>query len=159
MYPIRSLDSKALDDAEGVESRPIGFKRLDPRATLPSRGSALAAGLDICSIEDVTIEPKQRALVSTGLAVAIPEGYYGRVAPRSGLATKNGLDVLAGVIDADYRGEIRCLLHNTGDESIPLPARSKICQLIIEKIITPAAVWADEISETDRGSGGFGSTG
>ena len=159
MYPIRSLDSNPLDEPKTVEPKTLSFKQLDPRASLPCRGSALSAGLDICSIEDVAIEPKQRALVSSGLAVAIPEGYYGRVAPRSGLATKKGLDVLAGVIDADYRGEIRCLLHNTGDEAIHLPAQSKICQLIIEKIITPAAVWADEINETDRGSGGFGSTG
>ena len=169
MHPIRSLDSKSLDEPEGAEisgasqvnaqPQPLGFKRLDPRATLPARGSVLAAGLDICSIEDIVIEPRQRSLVPTGLAVAIPEGYYGRVAPRSGLATKNGLDVLAGVIDADYRGEIRCLLLNTGEAPIHLPAQSKICQLIIEKIITPAAIWADEISETDRGSGGFGSTG
>jgi deoxyuridine 5'-triphosphate nucleotidohydrolase len=137
----------------------LSFKRLDPGATLPTRGSALSAGLDISSIEEVSIEPNQRALARTGLAVDIPEGYYGRLAPRSGLATQNGLDVLAGVIDADYRGEIRCLLYNTGDEVINLPAQSKICQLIIEKIITPTAVWADEISNTDRGSGGFGSTG
>ena len=137
----------------------LTFKRLDPRATLPSRGSSLAAGLDIYAIEDLTIQPGERVLARTGLSVAIPEGYYGRLAPRSGLATKEGLDTLAGVIDADYRGEIRCLLYNTGQETITLPAQSKICQLIIEKIITPAAVWADEISETDRGSGGFGSTG
>jgi dUTP pyrophosphatase len=137
----------------------LSFKRLDLRATLPSRGSASAAGLDIYVIEDLTIEPKQRGPARTGLAVAIPEGYYGRLAPRSGLATKKGLDVLAGVIDADYRGEIGCLLYNAGDETIHLPAQSKVCQLIIEKIITPTAVWAEEISETDRGSGGFGSTG
>ena len=159
MHPIRSLDSNHPDGPESAELQSLGFKRLDPRATLPARGSALSAGLDLCSIEDVVIEPKQRALVPTGLAVAIPAGYYGRVAPRSGLATKSGLDVLAGVIDADYRGEVRCLLYNTGDEAIHLPAQSKICQLIIEKIITPSAVWSDEISETDRGSGGFGSTG
>ena len=158
MYPIRSLDSNRLDDAADAEPRVLTFKKLDPKATLPSRGSSKAAGLDIYSIEDVAIEPKQRVLVRTGLAVAIPEGYYGRVAPRSGLATQ-GIDVLAGVIDADYRGEIGCLLYNTGDETIHLPAQSKICQLIIEKIITPTAVWADEISDTDRGSGGFGSTG
>lgn len=159
MYPTRSLDSSRLDTAEDAELQLLSFKRLDSKAVLPERGSSSAAGLDICSIEDVSIEPKQRALVRTGLAVAIPEGYYGRVAPRSGLATQKGLDVLAGVIDADYRGEIRCLLYNTGDEPIHLPAQSKICQLIIEKVITPAAVWSDEISETDRGSGGFGSTG
>lgn len=159
MYPTRSLDSSPLPGAADAKLLRLQFKRLDPRATLPSRGSSLSAGLDICSIEDVAIEPKQRALVPTGLAVAIPEGYYGRVAPRSGLATQKGLDVLAGVIDADYRGEIRCLLYNSGDEAIQLPAQSKICQLIVEKIITPTAVWADEISDTDRGSGGFGSTG
>ena len=157
MYPIRSLDSSQLDD--GLEIQHLSFKRLDSRAILPTRGSSKAAGLDMYSIEEVSLEPKQRALVRTGLAVAIPEGYYGRVAPRSGLATKQGLDVLAGVIDADYRGEIGCLLCNTGDETIHLPAQSKICQLIIERIITPTAVWADEISDTDRGSGGFGSTG
>jgi dUTP pyrophosphatase len=74
------------------------------------------------------------------------------------LATQKGIDVLAGVIDADYRGEIGCLLYNAGDETIDLPARTKICQLIIEKIITPEAVWVDSLAETSRGSGGFGST-
>jgi deoxyuridine 5'-triphosphate nucleotidohydrolase len=132
---------------------------LDTGAVLPVRGSSLSAGLDICAIEDLTIQPGERVLARTGLAVAIPEGYYGRLAPRSGLATQKGLDTLAGVIDADYRGEIRCLLYNAGDEAIHLPAQSKVCQLIIEKIVTPTAVWADEISDTDRGTGGFGSTG
>ena len=137
----------------------LHFKRLDPRAVLPQRGSALAAGLDVCSIEDVEIGPKQRVTAKTGLAVAIPAGFYGRIAPRSGLAAKKGLDVLSGVIDADYRGEILCLLYNTGDEIINLPAGSKICQMIIEQIITPDAVWATELDETARGAGGFGSTG
>jgi dUTP pyrophosphatase len=158
MQPVPSLDS-SRPEAEETELQLLPFKKLETNATLPTRGSAQAAGLDLYSIENVVIEPKQRALVRTGLAVAIPEGYYGRVAPRSGLAVKKGLDVLAGVIDADYRGEIRCALYNSGDETIDLPAASKVCQLIIEKIITPSAVWADEISETDRGSGGFGSTG
>ena len=137
----------------------LNFKRLDPRAVLPARGSAMSAGLDIYSIEDLTIGSKQRSLARTGLAVAIPEGYYGRLAPRSGLASQKGLDVLAGVIDADYRGEIGCILYNTSDERIHLPAQSKICQLIIEKIIVPMAVWADELDPTERGRGGFGSTG
>ncbi len=136
----------------------LRFKQLDPKAVLPARGSALAAGLDICSIEDAELEPKQRAMVRTGLAVAIPPGFYGRVAPRSGLAAKQGLDVLAGVIDSDYRGEIRCVLYNTGDEVITLPAGSKICQLIIEQIITPEATWVNDLDGTARGAGGFGST-
>ena len=137
----------------------LRFKQLDPRAVLPQRGSALAAGLDVCAIEDVEIGPKQRAMSRTGLAVAIPAGFYGRLAPRSGLAAKKGLDVLSGVIDSDYRGEILCLLYNTSDEIINLPAGSKICQLIIEQIITPEAAWATDLDETARGAGGFGSTG
>ena len=149
--PIPATTSTALAVLE--------FKRVDQRATLPSRGSEFSAGLDLYSIEDITIEPKQRTLAKTGLAVAIPPGHYGRIAPRSGLAMKQGLDVLSGVIDSDYRGEIGCLLYNTGDEPIHLPAQTKICQLIIEKIELPAAVWSDDLVETIRGSGGFGSTG
>jgi dUTP pyrophosphatase len=137
----------------------LRFKQLDPRAVLPKRGSELAAGLDVYGIEDLEIAPKQRVMARTGLAVAIPPGFYGRVAPRSGLAAKNGLDVLAGVIDSDYRGEIVCVLYNTGDEIIKLLAGSKICQLIVEQIITPEATWATDLDETARGAGGFGSTG
>src|SRR5215213_7519779 len=137
----------------------LRFKQLDSRAILPERGSALAAGLDVCSIEELSIGPKHRVMARTGLAVAIPPGFYGRIAPRSGLAMKNGLDVLAGVIDSDYRGELCCLLYNTGDELINLPAGSKICQLIIEQIITPEAAWATDLDDTARGAGGFGSTG
>ena len=119
----------------------LNFKRLDPRATLPTRGSAASAGLDIYSIEDITIDPKQRVLARTGLAVAVPLGFYGRVAPRSGLAVKNGLDVLAGV------------------ETVTLPKGSRLCQLIVEQIITPTPAWVEELEETARGAGGFGSTG
>jgi len=140
-------------------TEPLKFKKLDPRATLPTRGSTAAAGLDLYSIEVLKLQSMERKLVRTGLAVAIPEGFYGRIAPRSGLATKNGIDVLAGVIDADYRGEIQCLLHNTGNETVELPAEAKVCQLIIEKIITPTPVLVDDLTSTTRGSGGFGSTG
>jgi len=137
----------------------LRFKKLEANAALPTRGSPAAAGLDLYSIEVVSLGPNQRSLVRTGLAVAIPEGFYGRLAPRSGLASKKGLDVLAGVIDADYRGEIQCLLYNTGDEVVELPAQTRICQLIIEKIITPIPALVDDLTDTTRGSGGFGSTG
>jgi dUTP pyrophosphatase len=137
----------------------LRFKRLDPKATLPTRGSQAAAGLDIYSIESATLNPHERRLIRTGLAVAIPKGFYGRLAPRSGLASKQGIDVLAGVIDSDYRGEIGCLLYNSGDEAVDLPAQTKICQLIVEQIVTPNAEWANDLDETSRGSGGFGSTG
>ena len=142
-----------------MEPKVLKFKRLDPQATLPTRGSQSSAGLDIYSLDAVTIGPGERSLARTGLSVAIPEGFYGRVAPRSGLAVKQGLDVLAGVIDSDYRGELLCLLYNTGDTTVMLPATTKICQLIIEQIATPEAAWSDDLSETARGAGGFGSTG
>lgn len=137
----------------------LRFKKLDSRAVLPSRGSSSSAGLDITSIEEITLGPHERLVARTGLAVAVPAGHYGRLAPRSGLASKHGLDILAGVVDADYRGEIGCIIFNTSEETIHLPAQTKICQLIIEKIITPAAKWTDDLSETERGASGFGSTG
>ena len=141
------------------QSEPLSFKSLHPDSILPTRGSPHAAGLDLYSIEDVRLAPNERHLVRTGLAVAIPDGFYGRIAPRSGLATKKGIDVLAGVIDSDYRGEIQCLLYNAGQDVVELPAQTKICQLIVEKIIIPTAQWADDLPETKRGVGGFGSTG
>jgi dUTP pyrophosphatase len=142
-----------------VATGELQFKKLDQRATLPVRGSVASAGLDLFCIEDIRLEPRSRILARTGLAVAIPMGYYGRVAPRSGLAVKNGIDVLAGVIDADYRGELCCALLNTGDEAVSLSQGSRICQLIIERIITPEPVWVEELENTSRGDGGFGSTG
>ncbi|HKO95883.1 MAG TPA: dUTP diphosphatase [Pyrinomonadaceae bacterium] len=137
----------------------LNFKRLDLNAVLPTRGTPLSAGLDLYCIEDLRIEPAARVSAKTGLSVAIPEGCYGRIAPRSGLAVKHGIDVLAGVIDSDYRGEIICLLYNTGPSLVELPAGSKVCQLIIEQVITPSASWADDLEETARGAAGFGSTG
>ncbi|HZH30400.1 MAG TPA: dUTP diphosphatase [Pyrinomonadaceae bacterium] len=137
----------------------LKFLKLHPAAQLPSRGSAGAAGLDLFSVEAVRLGAGARAMVRTGLSVAIPRGFYGRIASRSGLAVRHGLDVLAGVIDSDYRGEIVCALVNHGREALTLEAGQRIAQLIVEAIITPDAVWADALDETARGEGGFGSTG
>jgi dUTP pyrophosphatase len=137
----------------------LRFLKLHPSAVLPSRGSEHAAGLDLCSVADVEIEPSQRAAVRTGLSVAIPEGFYGRVAPRSGLALKTGIDVLAGVVDCDYRGELLCVLINHGENTFSIRPGDRIAQLIIEPIATPRAEWAGELSSTLRDRGGFGSTG
>ena len=137
----------------------LKFLRLHPAARLPVRGSERAAGLDLCSIEDVTLQAGARAAVRTGLAVAVPEGFYGRIAPRSGLAVNYGLDVLAGVIDSDYRGEIVCALVNHGREALTLEAGQRVAQLIVEAIITPEPAWADTLDETARGASGLGSTG
>jgi len=135
------------------------FRRLHPGARLPTRGSRHAAGLDLYAVESVTIEPGARAAVRTGLAVAIPEGFYGRVAPRSGLAVRHGIDVLAGVIDSDYRGELLCAIVNHGHEPFVAEKGTRVAQLVVEAIITPEPAWADDLSATGRGVGGFGSTG
>lgn len=137
----------------------LRFKRLDTNARLPTRGSPHAAGLDLYAVESLTIPSGGRTGVRTGLAVAIPAGFYGRVAPRSGLAMRHGIDVLAGVIDCDYRGEIICALVNHGEEAFVIEQGTRIAQLVIEAIITPEPVWAEELDETTRGAGGFGSTG
>lgn len=136
----------------------LKFLRLDPQAILPVRGSPLAAGLDLHALEAVDLRPGQRIAVKTGLAVQIPEGFYGRIAPRSSLAAKNGLDVLAGVIDSDYRGEILCVLVNLGQEAVSLSAGSRVAQLIVEAIATPDPEWATDLDETNRGASGFGSS-
>ncbi|HYE12988.1 MAG TPA: dUTP diphosphatase [Pyrinomonadaceae bacterium] len=140
-------------------SEKLMFLKLHPAARLPTRGSRGAAGLDLYSIEEVTLGAGERAAVRTGLSVAIPEGFYGRVAPRSGLAVRSGLDVLAGVVDSDYRGEILCALINHGREPLTLEAGARIAQLVIERIASPEPAWAENLSETERGAGGFGSTG
>ena len=128
-------------------------------AKLPTRESLNAAGLDLHSVENLWIEAHGRAAIRTGLSVAIPHGFYGRVAPRSGLAVRHGLDVLAGVIDSDYRGEIICALINHGDEPFEIEAGMRVAQLVIESIATPEPAWSEDLSETQRGAGGFGSTG
>jgi dUTP pyrophosphatase len=135
------------------------FKRLHPEARLPTRGSAGAAGLDLYAVERMTIQPGGRAAVRTGLAAAIPQGFYGRVAPRSGLAVRHGVDVLAGVIDSDYRGEILCALVNHGEEPFEVEPGARVAQLIVEAIASPEPAWAEDLPETARGAGGFGSTG
>lgn len=136
----------------------LKFTRLAAEAVLPTRGSAAAAGLDLYAIESIALAPGERVGIRTGLAVAIPQGYYGRVAPRSGLARDFGLDVLAGVIDSDYRGELICMVINHGDADIHLASGQRIAQLIVEAIITPVPQWAATLDETERGAGGFGSS-
>ncbi len=138
---------------------PIKVQKQHPAARLPVRGSEHAAGADLHCLEDFIIEPGERKLVPTGLAIEIPHGHYGRVAPRSGLAVKHGIDTLAGVIDSDYRGELRVLIVNLGDAPVAFQAGDRIAQLIIEQFAPGEFQWADELSDTTRGDGGFGSTG
>ncbi|GAA5986368.1 hypothetical protein JCM10908_003726 [Rhodotorula pacifica] len=134
-------------------------QRLSQTAQLPTRGSALAAGYDMYSAEDKTVPAQGKALISTGLAIAVPEGTYGRVAPRSGLASKHMIDTGAGVIDADYRGEVKVLLFNLSKTDFEVKQGDRIAQLILERIVTPEVQEVESLAETVRGAGGFGSTG
>jgi dUTP pyrophosphatase len=146
-------------EADDCDLPPVKVKSLRDGARLPSRGSAGAAGADLCCAEAASLRPGERKLVPTGLAFEIPPGYYGRVAPRSGLAARHGVDVLAGVIDADYRGECRVLLVNLGEAEVSFAAGERVAQLIIERAVRCDFAWANELSETGRAGGGFGSTG
>jgi dUTP pyrophosphatase len=142
---------------------PLKFEVL-PGGVLPTRGSPGAIGLDLyASIPGPNhfwvIPRGHRAVIMTGLKVAVPEGYYGRIAPRSGLAAKYGIDVLAGVIDPDYRGEIGVVLINHGENSFRVDNGERIAQFIVECADQMVPIAAKLDDDTERGEGGFGSTG
>jgi dUTP pyrophosphatase len=137
-------------------------RRLDPGAAVPVRAHPGDAGLDLCSVEDVTLKPGERASVGTGIAVAIPQGYAGFVLPRSGLAAKHGIGVVnaPGLIDAGYRGEIRVLLVNHDPSDAFVVARGdRIAQLVIQRVEEVSLREVAELPDSARGEGGFGSTG
>jgi len=140
----------------------LPFKRLDPDAVLPARAHPGDAGLDLRSAVDVEVAPGERAMVPTGVAVAIPDGHAGLVLPRSGLASKHGLTMAnaPGLIDAGYRGEVICAVVNL-DRVTPvrIAKGDRIAQLVVVAIPELVAEWVDELPPTSRDQGGFGSTG
>jgi len=133
--------------------------RLKTQAVLPTRATSGSAGYDLTAICDDTIEPGCRKLLPIGISIKLPEGVYGRIAPRSGLSVKKGIQVGAGVIDPDYTGEIHVLLFNQGSETFEIKTGDRIAQLILERFEFHEVRQVDSITETVRGSGGFGSTG
>jgi dUTP pyrophosphatase len=138
----------------------IKIKLLNELAKIPSRANPTDAGADLFSTEECIIPPLSRKLIKTGISIEIPETYYGRIAPRSGLAFRNGIDVMAGVIDSSYRGEIGVILYNTDkDNEFKVNIGDKIAQIIIEYHYNFDFVTTAELNETSRGDGGFGSTG
>ncbi len=139
----------------------IKVKKLSNKATIPAYQTKEAAGFDLHSIEDVILKPGERKLISTGLSFEIPFGYEIQIRPRSGLAYKYGITVLntPGTIDSDYRGEIKVLLINHSNEDFEIKQNERIAQAIIKEVIQAEFIEVDELSETDRGSKGFGSTG
>jgi dUTP pyrophosphatase len=165
---------KALLVKEATTAAPTGptfeVELIDALATMPRRGSEKAAGFDLSMVSAgssfadtfspaFALHPGKRALFKTGLKIALPEGYYARIAPRSGLAVKQGIDVLAGVIDEDYRGEWVVILQNFGATTVEFSTGDRIAQFILTPYGTHAAVSVAQLDATARGVGGFGSTG
>ena len=154
------LTDTKTDDCDKLDCEDadkLFVKRLCNNAALPRRGTDGSAGYDL-SAERV-VPAKGKGIVKTGLAISFPPGMYARIAPRSGLAVKKLIDVGAGVIDQDYRGEVGVVLFNHGDSDFQVKQGDRIAQLILEKIETPIVQEVQELNETKRGTGGFGSTG
>lgn len=126
---------------------------------LPKQATEGAAGFDLQSAEDVVLYPGRRLAIPTGFAWAIPPGQVGMIRPRSGMAVSSGIDVLAGVIDADYRGEVAVVLINHGDRTLDIEAGDRIAQMVVQPCMVGVTVECDELPSTERGNGGFGSTG
>ena len=158
---VWALRGARLSGRRGV-TEPLRVKRLGGRGPLPVRAYAGDAGLDLHAAEDGVIGPGERAAIGTGITVEIPPGLAGLVVPRSGLADRHGIALVnaPGLIDAGYRGEIRVLLLNTDrDAPFTVSVGDRIAQLVLVKVELPAVVEVDELAESDRGEGGFGSTG
>ena len=140
----------------------LSFRRLDAAAILPTGAHPGDAGLDLVSVVDLEVPPGERAMVSTGLAVAIPEGYAGLVLPRSGLASREGLTMAnsPGLIDSGYRGEVICAVVNLDHERpVKIGRGDRIAQLLVVAVPGLEPTWVDELPDSARGEGGFGSTG
>lgn len=138
----------------------LNVKRLVPNAVLPTRGTPGSAGYDLYSTDGFIIMPGHRVVVTTGVSVELPSGTYGRIAPRSGLAVKHGVDVLAGVVDPDYTGELKVVLVNTDlRRAFMIRPGYRIAQLILENYTSAEVVEVPYVPETTRGDSGFGSTG
>lgn len=126
---------------------------------VPTKGSSDAAGFDLYSAVATTIPAKTRVLVKTDIAIAVPAGCYGRVASRSGLSVKHGIEVGAGVIDKDYTGNVGVILYNHSDQDFDIKIGDRIAQLILEKIVYALVLKVDDVGDSARGGSGFGSTG
>ncbi|XP_077419168.1 deoxyuridine 5'-triphosphate nucleotidohydrolase, mitochondrial isoform X2 [Vanacampus margaritifer] len=143
-----------------VEERVVlRFAKLSEHATTPTRGSTKAAGYDLYSAYDYSIGPMDKAIVKTDIQIAVPHGCYGRVAPRSGLAVKHFIDVGAGVVDEDYRGNVGVVLFNFSKQTFEVKKGDRVAQLVCERIAYPELVEQETLEDTERGAGGFGSTG
>ena len=137
----------------------VNVKLLEDKATIPTRANINDAGWDLYSIVDTIIPPKQRKTVKTGIALEMPEHMAGLIWPRSGLSVKQGVDVLAGVVDSGYRGEIMVCLYNTSDENVSINCGDRIAQIIFQEVPRVMMINQEELGSSQRGDNGFGSSG
>ncbi|KKT81493.1 MAG: Deoxyuridine 5'-triphosphate nucleotidohydrolase [Candidatus Azambacteria bacterium GW2011_GWA1_44_9] len=142
-----------------LTSMEIKIKKLHPEAVVPSYAYAMDAGMDLFASEEIIVPVGGTAIVSTGIAMEIPEGYAGLIWDKSGLAVNHGLKTFGGVIDAGYRGEVKVGIRNFNSREYVIKAGNKVAQMLIQKIESPRIVVVDELSDTSRGDGGFGSSG
>merc|ERR1719334_2098464 len=159
-----SLRERLLEMSSPVKkvakcSEVLQVAKLSDAAVIPTKGSASAAGYDLYSAYEYTIPARGKVLAKTDLQVKVPHGTYGRVAPRSGLAWKNHIDIGAGVVDEDYRGNLGVVMFNHADVDFKIVAGDRIAQLVCEKIAYPEIEELPTLDNTERGEGGFGSTG
>lgn len=137
---------------------PLPVRRVTPEAILPTRAHADDAGMDLYSLADTILQPQAGAMVRTGIAMAIPQGYVGLVADRSSMG-KKGIKTMGGVIDAGYRGEVQVILWNLSSERVQINPGERIAQMLVLPVATPAVMEVTELDETARGAKGFGSSG
>lgn len=137
----------------------IKIKRLTPDAIIPNYANPHDAGMDLYTRETVTLQPDERKLISTGIAMAIPPGYVGLIWDKSGIAGKYGIKTMAGVIDSGYRGEIKIVLHNLSKHSYTFDKGTKVAQMLIQAVEQKQIMEVEKLDDTTRGEGGFGSTG
>lgn len=137
----------------------LQIKKLYPDAIIPTRTSPGSVGYDLYSMEEIVVPPLERAFVSTGVCASLPTGVYGRIAPRSGLTLKHGIQTGAGVIDPDFTGELKVILFNHGSEPFVIKKGNRIAQMILERCETPLIEEVEELKQTQRGERGFGSSG
>ena len=136
----------------------LQIKKINEEATIPTRAHTNDAGMDLYALENVLLNSNQSELIKTGISLSIPKGYFGKIEDRSSLG-KKGLKTLGGVIDSGYRGEVKVIMRNLSNEKVIIEKKTKIAQLIIIKIETPTIEEVKELDNTERGSGGFGSSG
>lgn len=159
MLEEATITSSLPGDIKPWNGKPVSIKRLDPSAVMPTRANKTDAGYDLYALEDVQVPAINHKIIKTGISIAIPVGYVGLIWPRSGLAYKNGLDVFAGVIDSGYRGDVGVILYNSRLQHYQVKKGDRVAQILFQKIEDFDLVEVDSLDDTDRGSGGFGSTG